>query len=267
MEDTVNMDKEKACEAPALVMECALDMGETMLRCGAEILRVEDTITRICTTYGGGIVDVFTILSLIILSWKTDAGENYTLTRRINPHSTDLDKLEDLNALSRYICENKPPCGEITQRIGEIMAPKERRIRKSKMAGYVLLASAFAIFFGGNLRDGLAAGIVAVLMYLWDYFFSAHGRNRVVYSLFMSIVAGVLCSLSVVIGIGQNVDKVMIGSIMLSIPGINLMNALRDMMCGDIITGILRLAEALMVAVAIAAGFGIAIMMFGGGLV
>ena len=55
------MDEEKLREDPALVMECALDMGETMLRCGAEILRVEDTITRICTTYGGGIVDVFTI--------------------------------------------------------------------------------------------------------------------------------------------------------------------------------------------------------------
>lgn len=68
------MGIEKSCEDPAQVMECALDMGETMLRCGAEILRVEETITRICTTYGGGIVDVFTILSLIILSWKTDAG-------------------------------------------------------------------------------------------------------------------------------------------------------------------------------------------------
>lgn len=258
------MGNEKSCEDPAQVMECALDMGETMLRCGAEILRVEETITRICTTYGGGIVDVFTILSLIILSWKTDAGENHTLTRRINPHSTNLNKLEDLNALSRYICEKRPPCSEITQRIREIMAPEERRIYKSKIAGYVLLASAFAIFFGGNLRDGLAAGIVAVLMYFWDYFFSAHNRNRVVYSLIMSIVAGVLCSLAVVVGIGQNLDKVMIGSIMLSIPGINLMNSLRDMMCGDIITGILRLAEALMVSVAIAAGFGIAIMLFGG---
>lgn len=214
----------------------------------------------------GGIVDVFTILSLIILSWKTDAGENYTLTRRINPHATDLNKLEDLNALSRYICEKRPPCSEINQRIRAIMAPEEKRIYKSKITGYVLLASAFAIFFGGNLRDGLAAGLVAVLMYFWDYFFSAHNRNRVVYSLFMSIAAGILCSLSVAVGIGQNVDKVMIGSIMLSIPGINLMNALRDMMCGDIITGILRLAEALMIAVAIAAGFGIAIMMFGGGL-
>ena len=152
-------------------MECALDMGETMLRCGAEILRVEDTVIRICTAYGGGIVDVFTILSLIILSWKADDGENYTLTRRINPYPTDLNKLEELNALSRYICENKPPCDEVERRICAIMAPAEKRIYKSKVTGYVLLASAFTLFFGGSLRDGLAAGVVAVLMYLWDYFF------------------------------------------------------------------------------------------------
>ena len=255
----MKMDKEQCCENPALVMECALDMGETMLRCGAEILRVEDTVTRICTAYGGGIVDVFTILSLIILSWKTDDGRNYTLTRRINPNPTHL-----LNALSHYICEKRPSCAEVEQHIKRIMAPEKRRIYKSKLSGYVLLASAFAIFFGGNLRDGIASGIVSVLMYLWNYFFSSHGRNRVVYSLALSVVSGVLCILAVYVGIGQNADKVMIGSIMLLIPGINLMNSLRDMMCGDIITGILRLAEALMIAVAIAAGFGMAIMMLGG---
>ena len=111
------MEEKKSCESPARVMECALDMGETMLRCGAEILRVEDTVIRICTAYGGGIVDVFTILSLIILSWKADDGKNYTLTRRINPYPTDLNKLEELNALSRYICEKKPPCDEVEQQI------------------------------------------------------------------------------------------------------------------------------------------------------
>ena len=57
-----------------LVVERALDIGEAMLRSGAEILRVEDTIRRICMAYGGGIVDVFTILSLIIVSWKTKIG-------------------------------------------------------------------------------------------------------------------------------------------------------------------------------------------------
>ena len=99
---------------------------------------------------------------------------------------------------------------------------------------------------------------------LLGIFLSTYGRNRVVYSLITSLVAGILCILSIYLGIGQNTDKVMIGSIMLLIPGINLMNALRDMMCGDIITGILRLAEALMMAVAIAAGFGVAIMLMGG---
>lgn len=166
------MDKEQCCENPALVMECALDMGETMLRCGAEILRVEDTVTRICTAYGGGIVDVFTILSLIILSWKTDDGRNYTLTRRINPYPTDLKKLEELNALSRYICEKKPSCAEIERHIRTIMAPEKRRIYKSKLSGYVLLASAFAIFFRRQFagwscrRNRVGADVPVELLFL-----------------------------------------------------------------------------------------------------
>lgn len=106
--------------------------------------------------------------------------------------------------------------------------------------------------------------MVALILFVWDYLFAAGSKNRVVYSLIISTVAGIACILTVLIGVGVDVDKVMIGSIMLLIPGINLMNALRDMMCGDIITGILRLAEALMMAVAIAAGFGIAIMGMGG---
>jgi len=112
------------------------------------------------------------------------------------------------------------------------------------------------------VTGGIAYG--ALILFVWDYLFAAGSKNRVVYSLIISTVAGIACILTVLIGVGVDVDKVMIGSIMLLIPGINLMNALRDMMCGDIITGILRLAEALMMAVAIAAGFGIAIMGMGG---
>ena len=258
------MNKEKNNENPAYVVECALDMGEAMLRTGAEILRVEDTIMRICTAYGGGIVDVFTILSLIILSWTTEEGKTYTQTRRIDSYSSDLEKLEELNALSRYICVNKPDCDEIVERVSAIMESNAKRISKSKFVGYLLLASAFAVFFGGTIRDGIAAAIVAIILYFWDYFFSQSSKNRVVYSLITSMVAGLSCLLTIWVRIGMDADKVMIGSIMLLIPGVNLMNALRDMMCGDIITGILRLAEALMMSAAIAAGFGIAIMLMGG---
>lgn len=253
-------EKKVSCYEAEYVMEKALDVGEAMLRSGAEILRVEDTIMRICLAYGGGIVDVFTILSLIIVSWHTTDNKNYTQTRRIYSYSTDLQKLEDLNSLSRYICANKPPCEEIEQRVEQIMYQDQKRIYKSELAGYVLGSGGFAVFFGGNLRDGLAAGIVACLIYFWNYHFAGKSSNRVVYTFICSFVACVMCLLSVYLGIGVNSDKVMIGTIMLLIPGINMMNSLRDMICGDIITGMLRLAEALMIAIAIAVGFGLAIL-------
>ena len=60
------MKKEITCFEAPKIMEKALDVGEAMLCTGAEISRVEDTILRICHTYGGGVIDVFTILSLMI---------------------------------------------------------------------------------------------------------------------------------------------------------------------------------------------------------
>lgn len=244
------------------VLESALDIGEAMLRSGAEILRVEDTVRRICQAYGGGSVDVFSILSLIIVSWKDQKGENTTLVRRVYSYATDLCRLEQLNALSRDICENTPECDEVEKRVEAIMSSPNRKISRKRFVGYVLTAAPFAIFFGGNMRDAVAAGIVGALLYLWDFFFSARSKNRVVYIFFSSMFASAVCILSVIAGIAVHADKVMMGVIMLLIPGISLVNSLRDMMIGDIMTGILRLAEALMMSVAIAAGFGVAIMIF-----
>lgn len=245
------------------IMEKALDIGEAMLRSGAEVMRVEDTIMRICSAYGGGTVDVFTILSLIIVSWHTKDNDNLTQTRRIYSYSTDLEKLEKLNALSRCICNNKPSCEEIDEYMADIMGENVKRLSKSRMLGYVLTSSGFAIFFGGNIRDGIAAGIVGLLMYFWEYLLIDFSKNRVIDTCINSIFTGIMCILSVYCGIGVHTDKIMIGTIMPLIPGINMTNALRDLMIGDIITGILRLGEALMIAVSIAVGFALAIMLFG----
>lgn len=244
-----------------LVMEKALDVGEAILCTGGEILRVEDTIMRICFAYGGGIVDVFTILSLIILSWRTEDGKHHTQTRRIYSYENDLKKLEELNALSRYICMEKPDFSVIDEKLKEILNPSHKTVSMKILAGYILGASGFSIFFGGTLRDGISAGIVSCILFFWERIYKRFSGNRVVYTLITSFLAGILCILSVLSGIGENTDKVMIGSIMLLIPGISLMNSLRDMICGDIITGTLKLIESLMIAVSIAGGFAMALIL------
>ena len=59
-------------------------------------------------------------------------------------------------------------------------------------------------------------------------------------------------------------DKVLIGIIMLLIPGIMLTNSIRDILLGDIISGSLRLVEAILMAATLALGMMAAIWLMGG---
>jgi uncharacterized membrane protein YjjP (DUF1212 family) len=69
------------------------------------------------------------------------------------------------------------------------------------------------------------------------------------------VVATFLAFLAVKLGWIADVDKVIIGNIMTLIPGIGLTNALRDLFTGDSIAGLLRSIEAVLTALAIAAGY------------
>ena len=89
--------------------------------------------------------------------------------------------------------------------------------------------------------------------------------NSLIQTMFCSAVTSISVMLLVGIGIGVHPDKIMIGNIMLVIPGIQLTNSLRDMISGDMISGLLNMSEALMKAISVAMGFAMGVL-FGGGI-
>ena len=92
-------------EQPEALLHCFLDLGEAMLAAGADVNRVEDTLTRLGRAYGAVRMDVFVITSSIVVTMSLPDGRDVTQTRRIlTPGGTDLTILEDLNALSRRYC-------------------------------------------------------------------------------------------------------------------------------------------------------------------
>ena len=103
------------------LLTLAMDMGEKMIICGGEVNRVEDMITRICMAYGCVRVDVFSITSYISASILTSDGHRQTQARRIYSYSNNLNKLERLNAISRFICETTPAYEELPSKIADIM--------------------------------------------------------------------------------------------------------------------------------------------------
>ena len=240
-----------------------LRMGEALQNSGAEVFRVEDTLNRIAAAYGAEDVNVFVITSSIVVTLTMPPLPPQTQTRRLRQAAGhDLLALEELNALSRRICAAPPAVEVFKAQLEEILA--QRADPRLRWAGSVLAASSFALFFGGNLWDGLLAGGIAVLICWLERHLTPFCMNGVEYQFLASFLSGGAALLLCRLGPQFHADKVLIGIIMLLIPGILLTNALRDILLGDIISGSLRLVEAILMAAVLALGMMAAIWLMGG---
>ena len=54
------------------ILSLSLDVGEAMIKSGAEISRVEDTVRRICAGYNVKYIEVYAINSLLIATLRDD---------------------------------------------------------------------------------------------------------------------------------------------------------------------------------------------------
>lgn len=242
-------------DAQAL-LSCILDTGELLLTSGAEVMRVEDTVTRLCRVYGFSRADVFTITSSIILTVHTPDGQIFTQTRRIYARDTNLGRVALVNSLSRELCCNPVPLPEFRHKIQSL------REAGTYPAGvvclmYVLISAAFSIFFGGSVYDALAGGICGLILYLVLTAMSHLQLNGTLWCITASALTGIAAACLFRLGLGSDPEKMIIGNIMLMIPGLAFTSSLRDIITGDTISGLLGLCEAVFRALAVAIGFAV----------
>lgn len=247
------------------LLTCILDLGEILLTSGAEISRVEDTMKRMALAYGFMKVDVFSITSSIVVTVHTDRGEVLTQTRRIMQYDTDLDKIEKVNCISRQVCNELLPVQELQKTIEDI------RLDKGYPEGvlflfYGIISAAFSLFFGGTVLDAAAAFLCGLLLRFILNTGVRVGLQNLVLNFLCSAAVGLGAVVITRFGLGQNIDKIIIGNIMLLIPGLLFTTSLRDMINGDLITGLLGLCDAVLRALAIALGFAVIMLQLGGGM-
>lgn len=239
-----------------------LDMGEILIRSGAEAIRVEDTLERIGKAYGCSRVDVFTITTNIWITVHTE-DKSVSQTRRIRGYVIDMEKVEKVNALSREICSTPLPLEQVHERIVKISQAR-RYSEKTILFAYLLVASSFTVFSGGTYMDGLASLIAALLLRIVQRMGQRIRVNIILLNTLCAAVVGFVVMLLVALGIGTQIDKIVIGNVMLLIPGLQLTSSLRDIINGDIITGLLGIVESILKAVAIALGFAVLLLQIGG---
>lgn len=241
-----------------------MDIGEQLLVCGAEVHRVEESIERMCSALGFIKTDVFIITSSIVVTVHT-SERTYTQTRRIKATGMDVEKIHKLNGLSRKICEHKLSEEEFNLEMESINQTKHPP-EWLKCLSYIMIAGVFTTFFGGSFTESCWAAIIGATLYIVTHFLKKTLLNKMFVNFIGSFVISLGAYLFMKFGLINVMDNVIIGNIMLLIPGVAITDASRDLLIGDSISGSLRLVEAVLTALAIAAGYFL-FMFFVGGII
>lgn len=238
----------------------ALDVGEGMLKSGGEVARVEQTIELICRAYGAMHVEVFSIISVINAAIRMPDGSYSSQMRRVKSSSNDLYRLELYNEISRAICREKPALEEFDRRLHEVKSKRAYPAWVTVPAS-ALAASAFAVFFGATWLECLFAVFVGSVVGVIDLTLGNH-VNDLAKTVISAFAAGLLSSAANLLFAGTDSGMIMIGTIMLLVPGVAFGTALRDLLCGDIIAGGLKTVQAILTALMIAFGYLLSMLAF-----
>ena len=240
-----------------ILLDLVTDLGYSLAMSGAETFRVEESINRILASYGIE-SEVFAITNCMTVSIKTPDGKAVTRMKRIGFHGNDLDAVERYSNLSRRICTLKPDAETALQWLQETHRSRISYTLPLYLLGNILGAAGFAVFFGGTLMDALCAALCGLLVGLSDHFFGKFGTNQFFKTIVCAFIMTVGGNITGVLGLADNTDTVIIGTLMILVPGLLFTNAMRDIIFGDTNSGINRIVQVLLIAAAIALGTGVA---------
>ena len=236
-----------------LLADFAAQIGYRLAIAGAETFRVEDTIRRLLHTYGLE-CEVFAIPNSLTVSFEAANGKPLTILKRIGYHGNDLEALEQLNALSRRICREKPDVETAVLWLKETVARCRVYRLSVSLLGSFLGGAGFCLVFGGTLRDCLWAGMMGLIIGCVNRFMDRLEANP----FFSTIIASFLMALPAYLAAGfgwlDNPDAAIIGALMILVPGLLITNSMRDIIYGDTNSGVMRIVQVFLSAFAIALG-------------
>ena len=238
------------------ILRFALFLGELMLTNGVETSRAEDSVLRVCVSRGYRHINVFTTPTCIIIA--DDKFDGLSFMRTIKRRGIDLNKIDLLNTVSRKFVENPDMTTE--EAINELkkiatLPPPYNII--PFYAATAVASACFAYLLGGtSIADFFLTLIISVagtIIY--------NGILKINSMMFIStlVASFAIATFGVAfceIGILQDPKMLIVGSIMPLLPGVAFVKGLRDLISGDLVSGVSRVFEAFLIAAAIAIGVG-----------
>ena len=239
------------------IEDIAVGAGELVLENGGETYRAEDTVVHVSKSLGAKNCSAFVTPTVIILSHEEEGGQHHTYMRRIYKRTTNLTKLAQVNDLSRrLVLRQKDTDPRLVKNL------LHRIDASPSYSDYVMIFMAalssafFTLMFDGSFKDALcsflAGGILRIILILMGM--TRFGQDSFMMSLLSGVVLSVCADFCSLLPFNINSNLVLLGSIMQVVPGLALVNGIRDITHGDLVSGGARLLDAVMTAIGLSAG-------------
>ena len=246
-----------------LLMETVALAGKIMMASGSEVYRVEETMRYMLQKSGYPVAEALVLGTGLFVTLDDPERDTLTIARRVPARSNNINRICEVNDISRKFC-----CGLISvdEAYAELKKIETQRVysKRWQFLGIIGVSAFFAPIFDGSLLDILGAGLVGVILAIADCLVKKIKLN--------DFFTNAFCAFSVAVGAtvirkfllpACNADVMIISSIMSLVPGVAFTTAIRDTLNGDYAAGSARMLEAIVVALAIAAGVGLGLVSWG----
>ena len=244
------------------VLALAVELADVMLRNGAEIYRIEDTVIHILKAYNIESFDVYVLSNGIFASANEDKDDACSMIRHVPLGGVNLSKVAYLNQLTRDLCSHNCTIEEAWDRI-KIAKTLPKYSNKTQIFFSGLGSACYTFIFGGGWMDFGFSFVIGALEQILLAYMDKRKVSRFLRNVFSSMFVSFCSILVLYTGLPLLQDKIVIGAIMTLVPGITFTTSIRDFHNGDYLSGTIHLIDALLTALCIAVGICLPLAIWG----
>lgn len=231
-------------------------MSTVLMSSGAETERVEETVCRV-----GEALKIKVESNATPTGITVAVGTKRPVTRltRVKYRTIDHSKLTEVNNISRRLVAREISLSTATELVKELLRKPPLYSPTTIYIAQALCCAGFAIILGGGISE-LAPAFLVGLLARWSDVkccklppFLSVFINAFVVTSFAAVCHAIMPSM--------DVKATIIAGIVPLLPGLTLCNAISDLMAGQLIAGMARTTDSILVAAALAAGAAVGMSM------
>lgn len=235
-------------------LEATLLAGRLLMESGAEIYRIEETMFHIARAFGLAKFEVFVISRGIFASALNQNGFSEAKVNTTKETFVNLRKLEEINRLSRRLSAEKNMSADDLIEDLNAIDNKNDYAALPRLFAYFLGAGSFAFALGSSWQDSLVSAVTGLLIGVSLNFVHRFIKTDLILTIIGSIVATLSVNLMHLVGIGEYRGLIILGALMVLVPGAFFVNSIREFSQNNYATGLSLMVSALLTCISISVG-------------